>query len=689
MNNDELELTQFAENLRQEVIMAAEAGGENDEGNAFREDEFTRLMIDHLTEAGELEDGHVCHYIARGMKINGYSLHEEDECLNLFTSIYTQQVPPTTIRKDEVTTALKRLIKFVEQAFKGLYQSLEEASCAFDMANLIFSLKGKLNRIRLFVFTDGLTTKQVWQDTVQGDITFSSHIWDMRRLYQCVTSGQRREAIEIDFQERYGATIPCLVSPSTQADYEACLAIVPGAILYKLYDEYGSRLLERNVRSFLQAKGKVNKGIRTTLSDQPQRFLAYNNGISATAEAIRFVDLPGGKAIAWIRDLQIVNGGQTTASIFQAARKDKADLSEVHVQAKITIVDQEKLDEIVPLISRYANSQNKVSDADFSANDPFHVQVEERSRTIWAPAVDGSQKQTRWFYERARGQYLDAKNRLTLAKQKEFAALHPTAQKFTKTDLAKYEHTWNQLPHLVSRGAQKNFNDFTVRLKQRGSFDIDETYFKHLIAKAILFKKAEKLVQAQAFGGYRANIVTYTLAYLSHRTAQMIDLTVLWKEQDVPKVLQDAITLVATAVHQVIIHPPGSGNVTEWCKKEACWETVKKLEVRSEALPHLLLGTGTAGKLGNRGIDELDVAEQQQIHEIASVSADTWFEIARWAKETANLLPWQRSLSVSLGKLASQEKLPSRKQALRGMEILEEVERLGFKTADEVLYRVR
>jgi hypothetical protein len=294
--------------------------------------------------------------------------------------------------------------------------------------------------------------------------------------------------------------------------------------------------------------------------------------------------------------------------------------------------------------------------------------------------VDGSQKQTRWFYERARGQYLDAKNRLTPARQKDFAVLHPTAQKFTKTDLAKYEHTWNQLPHLVSRGAQKNFNDFTVRLRQRGIFAVDETYFKHLIAKAILFKKAEKLVQAQAFGGYRANIVTYTLAYLSHRTAQTIDLNVLWKDQDVPKALQDAITLVATAVHQVIIQPPGSGNVTEWCKKEACWEAVKKLEVSlPETLAPLLLGTGTAGKLGNRGLDAPDIAEQQLIHEIASLAAETWFEIARWAKETANLLPWQRSLTVSLGKLASQEKPPSRKQAQRGMEILEEIERLGFK----------
>lgn len=468
---------------------------------------------------------------------------------------------------------------------------------------------------------------------------------------------------------------------SSAADYDACLVILPGEILYKLYAEYGSRLLERNVRSFLQARGKVNKGIRKTILEEPHRFLAYNNGISATAEAVKFVEMPeGGRGIRWIRDLQIVNGGQTTASIYHAARKDKADISGIYVQAKLTIVDQEQVDAIVPLISRYANNQNKVSDADFSANDPFHIKVEELSRTIWAPAVDGTQRQTRWFYERARGQYLDAKNReLSAAKQKQFTNTHPPNQKFTKTDLAKYENTWSQLPHFVSLGAQKNFCKFTDRLAERNGFEVDEDYFKRLIAKAILFKQAEKLVQAEQFGGYRANIVTYSLAYLAHVTAQCLDLGTVWKEQSVPSVLQEAIVLIARQVHHVITSPPSGGNITEWCKKEACWRKIREIEIGLPDLSTVLVKAGRASRQVDKGIEGPDTDDQELIDRISKVSSEQWFQIAQWAKETNNLESWQHSLAISLGRLAVNQRSPSRKQATQGLKILEESERLGFR----------
>ncbi len=451
-------LVQFAEDLRQEVIASSDA---DEDAGLFREEEFTRIFIDYLCEAGELEDGEVCYHIARGIKVNGYNIQEAEGRLDLFVSIFNQKVPPVTVPKSEIDTAIKRLKGFLEQSCKGLHKSLEEASPAFDLAQSIYKYKNQLSNIRLFIFTDGLATTQLKQSITAGDRIFSFNIWDLRRIYRCVNSGKKREAIEIDFESQFGRTIPCLRIPEANSDYDGCMLIIPGEILKSLYAEYGSRLLERNVRSFLQARGKVNKGIRQTILKEPQRFLAYNNGISATAEAVRFVD--NGHGVAWVRDLQIVNGGQTTVSIYQAARKDKADLVRVYVQAKLTIVNSDRIDEIVPLISRYANSQNKVSEADFLANDPFHIQIEELSRTIWVPATDGTQRQTRWFYERARGQYLEAKNRETTpAKKKVFEETYPKSQMFVKTDLAKFQHTWEQLPHIVSKGAQKNFAEFTA-----------------------------------------------------------------------------------------------------------------------------------------------------------------------------------------------------------------------------------
>lgn len=580
MSNDDLELARFAENFHQQVIVQAEGNQSEEEVGSFREDAFTRLMIEYLTEAGELEDGHVCYHSARGIKVNGYNLQEEEGRLDLFIFIYTQHPSPTTVRKDAVESAFKQLINFLSKVYKGYHQSIEEASTTFDMAQLIYSQRSQLSHVRLFLFTDGLTTLETKKNQVKDEVNYSFNIWDLRRTYRCVTSGQKREAIEINFQTQYGSIIPCLAMPESQADYSAYVAIIPGEILCKIYAEYGSRLLERNVRSFLQAKGNVNKGIRQTILKEPHRFLAYNNGISATAEAVQLIDLPnGGQGIAEIRDFQIVNGGQTTASLYQAVRKDKAGLSGICVQTKLTVVDRDRMDEIVPLISRYANNQNKVSEADFSANDPFHIRVEELSRTIWAPAVDGTQRQTRWFYERARGQYADAKSReSTPAKQKAFTLTHPTAQKFTKTDLAKFEHTWDQLPHFVSLGAQKNFAKFTVGLAEQNRPEPDEMYFHHLVAKAILFKKAEKIIQDEKFGGYRANIVTYTLAYLSYTTDKPIDLNWIWRYQGISPDLQQTIATISRKVHQVITTPPDGRNVTEWCKKEACWQAVQRIQ---------------------------------------------------------------------------------------------------------------
>jgi len=682
MNDDIEGLHQFAEDFRQEVINQSE--GADEESDLFREDTFTSLVVDYLVENGELDDGHVCFHSARGIKVNGYNLDQDEGRLDLFISIFTQNTPPSTVLKSEVEKAFRRLFNFYQKSTKNYHRDIEEASDIFDLAQMITNARNDLSQVRLFLFTDGLTTVAVKPAEYKEGINISYNIWDLRRIYRCVSSGQRQETIEVDILDRYGLTIPCLSIPNKDADYSACLAMIPGELLYKLYSEFGSRLLERNVRSFLQARGKVNKGIRQTLLKEPHRFLAYNNGISATAENIKLINLPdGGTAISWIRGLQIVNGGQTTASIYQAVRKDKADISQVYVQTKLTIVDSQKADEMVPLISRYANSQNKVSEADFSSNDPFHVRVEELSRSIWAPAVDGTQRQTRWFYERARGQYLDAKGReSTPARQKAFSATHPTSQKFTKTDLAKYENTWDQLPHIVSMGAQKNFCNFMDRFSKRKNFEVDEFYFKNLIAKAILFRQTEKIVQSHKFGGYRANIVTYTLSYLFHHTAQCLDLELIWKGQCLPEVLRAAISKVSVDVHDFITKTPGGQNVTEWCKKEACWSRLKNLELEYPDLSDILIGEVEKNPWRSVQSDSsVSIEDQENIQTIVEVPADTWFQISHWAKETRNLMPWQRSLAFSLGKLASNDRNPSVKQARQGLIILEEAKRLGFKVS--------
>ena len=259
--------------------------------------------------------------------------------------------------------------------------------------------KKHLDRIRIFVLSDGVTQLKQLDATEINGIPAKFEIWDSERLFRGMQSGLPRDEIEIDFKEMFGEAVPCLILPQPRSDYTTYLAILSGDMIYRLYDEYGSRLLELNVRSFLQARGKVNRGIRETLRDEPERFMAYNNGISMTVDELTTIVLPDGRpAIKSARGLQVVNGGQTTVSIHRAKKQDGADMSSVFVPAKITRVTGETLNQLVPKISRYANTQNVIQMADFSANDPFHVAIERLSQTIWCPGEQG-----RWFYERARG----------------------------------------------------------------------------------------------------------------------------------------------------------------------------------------------------------------------------------------------------------------------------------------------
>jgi hypothetical protein len=333
-----------------------------------------------------------------------------------------------------------------------------------------------------------------------------------------------RDEVDIDFARDFGAPLPCLPMPAAASDYMGYLAILPGDVLYKLYDDYGQRLLELNVRSFLSARGKVNFGIRRTLRDEADRFMAYNNGIVVTVDALETVNmLNGAPAIARVRGLQIVNGGQTTASIHRARKVDGAALSAVFVPAKIIMIDPASHEEIVGRISRYANTQNVVQMADFSANEPFHVELERLSQRIWCPGEQG-----RWFYERARGQYQVAKSRLgaTPAQLRGFNEQTPPNRKFGKTDLAKYQQAWLLRPHIISLGAQKNFDHFMQDLRARLGKDWlpEESDYRELIAKAIVYRVVERVVRLERFPAYRANIVAYLCAYLWSRASGRMDL---------------------------------------------------------------------------------------------------------------------------------------------------------------------
>ena len=671
-------LNRFAEDLREDVLAFAEAR----EDELMLADSFTQVAFDMLSEAGEFDDPLTCYHRARGMEVSGYGVDEDEGRLDIFLTIHTNTAPPITVTRQQVDVAFRRLRGFLDWCLGGRFLDLEESSPVFDMAAHIHNARRELTQIRLCVITDGRTTVQTLPEDGLGDLAVTSSLWDIVRLHRLSTSGREREAITVDFGQRYGSPLPCLEANGMHEGYRAFLLLVPGEVLRNIYSDFGARLLETNVRSFLQARGKVNRGIRDTIAREPERFLAYNNGITLTAESVELCDFEGGRAIERLERLQIVNGGQTTASLL-ATDRGRADLSQVHVAAKLIEIEAGNVhDELVRNVSRYSNSQNRISEADFSSNDPFHVQIEELSRTTWAPASAGTQRQTKWFYERARGQYQDARaSEPTPARRRMFSAEHPTAQRFTKTDLAKFENTWDQLPHIVSRGAQKNFSDYMIRRSDRHPVEVDRTYFERVVSKAILFRTAERVIHRQSFGGYRANIVTYTLGLLSNEVSQRLDLTRIWREQFLTETLQLTIAELAHEVHRIITNPPSARNITEWCKSEQCWENVLSTASRAPVnrIRNELHDAQSTRKEQSRLVSELPGEYVDHLTRLVAINPLAWRLLAEWGAETAALEPRQRQLVIRIARAIDRGRDIKPSDAAEAVGILDYARSLGYE----------
>lgn len=572
-------LQEFAESFKQHIESIATAHYES-----RNVESFTDAMCGYLQESGELTGYEVIEQFKRtGLQLNGYAVHEDGGriALDLFVCLHTRIIPPIAIHKNEWEPVVKRAIGFLKKSVAGLHFSLVKEHEAHGIAKLIHDDKEKMAFVRIFFYTDGIAKTIELENTVVEGIPVEFHVWDLERLFRMVTSGRKKEAIYLNLQDKYGASLPCLPMNERNGIYESYLVFMPGELLARIYGEFGERLIERNVRSFLQFRG-VNKDIKKTILKEPQMFLAFNNGIAATAEQVELSSSNenGIPAITSIKDLQIVNGGQTTAAIYYASKNEReADISKIQVQMKLTVIkDAEKMDEMVPVISYCANSQNKIQTADFYSNSPFHRRMEHFSRTVWAPAKPGSHRQTKWFYERARGQYLDLKNKQPTAAQKRiFEEDNPKAQVFTKTDLAKYINSWDQLPHIVSRGNQKNFAEFSKRIEELDPEQLENKYFCETIAKAIIFNTINGLVKTQ----FRANIVTYTMAWLSYKTQQRVDLDEIWRTQEVTASLRETLMIAIKAAFSHISSPQNGENPTEWCKKEECWTSFRDMDIET------------------------------------------------------------------------------------------------------------
>ena len=687
-----MDIAEYHEELFQEIHSRADAEGR------FAEDAFFEVLSESLIDAGEIETADRVHHVSpRGIRVDGYGGDplNSDGVLSLIITDFNQSHAVSTLTATSLNATFRRLFNFLDRSLDEVFRNnLEESAPVFGLADLIAGRWPSIDRVRLFLITNRVLSSRV--DGREGGqlrgvpITYS--VWDLGRLHRFATSGHEREDYVVDLNE-FGAPLPVLPAHMQRADYESYLAVFPGRQLALIYDRWGARLLEQNVRVFLQARGNVNRGLRNTITNSPEMFFAYNNGITATAESIETVGSPSGLLLTGMRNFQIVNGGQTTASIHAALRNKEVDLDRVFVQMKLSIVNSDRATEIVPRISEYANTQNRVSAADFFSNHPFHIRIEGFSRRLYAPSKDGTFRQSKWFYERARGQYQDARGHLTQAERRRFDLEFPKMQMFTKTDLAKFMNVWREKPDVVSRGAQKNFADFASFVGgewSRHPDDFNEMYYREAVAKAIVFRAVEHLVTEQPWyqGGYRANVVAYAISKLAHDVARRggsINFERVWRAQGISPGLRDALLVSAKGVHDVIVDPPeGMRNVTEWAKQQACWNRVVSLHV---SWPNTL-DTELVSSFERDEVKRTAVKDQQMLNGIEAqmfvvqAGAALWSDVKVWGMSKGLLsADDQGILDVAI---SIPNKVPSERQSVRTIEILQRLHGEGCQLGTEV-----
>ena len=586
-------LQNYIEELKSDVSSLVYSEGE---GASF-EDKFTEYCIEVFETIGKSEGARVLSYVhpnSQGgieWKINGYCLKdlfkdenkkEYFETLDLFITNYKIDSYEHNITKDDYTKSLNQIKRFINSALKRHIDYIDPSHTELNELIKIIGKQGNdFDRINVYFLINGFSNHDKEKIDVT-DVDVFVHTWDVSRLFKINVSNSTHEPIEIDFEKfsenRNG--LQCLQVPNIDEMYDCYLAIVPGEILAKLYKEFSNELLESNVRAFLGQAGKFNKGIRDTIRNRPQMFLPYNNGITATAESVETKLVDNHLVITKLNDFQIVNGGQTTASLYHTQKKFKdADLSKIFVQMKLTVIkDKEEKNNEVPNISRFANSQNKVSELDLSSNNPYFIQIENLSRKKYVVNPENKNQSLLWFFERANGQYRETLNKQTPSEQKKFKEQNPSDLKFVKSDVAKFINIWDLEPYYVSQGSQKNFIHFTKKVNEAVSKNKlpGENFYRKLIANAILIKTIDKLFgrkNLDAIGdtNLKSFTVAYTVSYFHHLTNNRLDLWKIYEEQKTDVFLNGYFKSILLFVYNHLVTEANNSLISEYAKRESSW----------------------------------------------------------------------------------------------------------------------
>lgn len=696
-----MDIEEYRERVLQDVSIAAQVQI-SDEGT-----QFVKYAAEMLMDAQEFEDFTECYYEGTGtnrrlIQIDGFTVEDIDGSCVVFISDYRGNGNDVTLTKAEIDNLYRKMEAFVIHSINGyLRKNIEESTECYEFARLIEDKFLEVRKFRFYILTDAYLSnrvKNIKKDSIDGK-PVDLNVWDINRLYTLANSNTGKESIEISFDKYNYDGIPCVkavnysdimadVKLETEGSgednyrisYDSYLAVIPGNILNELYLEYDARLLEGNVRAFLGFK-KINSTIRNTITNYPEMFFAYNNGIAATATEIDVKSTADGLKITTIKDLQIINGGQTTASIANAllANKD-IDISRLSVPMKISVLNSDYAEKIIPRISECANTQNKIDAADFFSNHPFHIRMEEYSRKTLAPAVNGNQFPTFWFYERARGQYDQGRFKLKKASKayKEYEQKYPKSQIIKKVELAKYMNLYEGRPDIVSKGAQANMVFFAGKVKEiwdKNNNGVNVNYYKRAVAMAILFRCTDEIIKKSDWykntKSYKANVIAYSMAVLfdfirSKHKKFTLDFQRIWNMQGLYPELEKQMVSLTYEVYKFITREDRTTlNVTEWCKKSLCWERAQKESwTIYPAFESTLVSEGILRESDEEAKNERNVENEIDIiKSIMNEGQEYWQKVIDWGNQRKLIYPTDLSLLKMARDIIITGKLPNDKQA--------------------------
>lgn len=544
---------------------------------------FKTIFVSYLQEAGvtNLADCEIVSFKKTNekMRLDGYAYSEYFHSMTLLIADYNSKSSIEKIGKTDIDRTVRQATKFYKSCKTSYFEEAEESGEGYQAYEFIKQYANEIEVVNVILITNNEAVLYVPQDIMVGKITVKFDVWDIERLYQCLFQNVQATKVVIRLKSKYSEPLSLIKVDNENPAYDSYVGAISGELLAKIYKDEGQKLIERNVRSFLQATGKINKGIRDTLSSEPHMFMAYNNGISTIAESVDIDEAASSDTLSVITVLngwQIVNGGQTTASIYNAYQS-KISLSKASVQIKLSVIkDTEKTNEIIANISKYANSQNKINMSDFSANDEYHIRMEQLSRSIYIPTEKGKSLD-RWFYERARGQYLVEVNRqITPALKRQFKEHNPKSRCISKTVAAKCMMAWRGFPDIVSKGLETNFVIFSEMTKKGDIPSPSEKTYKDMISKVILFNECDKIIAEHKFGGFKAQQNYYTVALIGKYFADKVDSNYIWTTQSIAPEVAQIIEKVMYVVWNHFMNPTTPGvNIGQWCKKEECWELLQ------------------------------------------------------------------------------------------------------------------